>query len=162
MTSPLPPGTAVRVYNDPIEQTQPAFAGTITSVRFNASRMFSHREPWDCSNSVANLGPKAAAWTWGCALEVARDYQAWLVSPLSEALDFVRDWARETGAWKQAEIQAWTQDEALALLVQNVASELRELGADDQPLEKCRAGSDSQVNGHYWEELGELLGEMYL
>lgn len=110
----------------------------MSTVRMNLSAMFSHREPWECSNSVANLGPNAATLTWGCAREVANDHQDWLLSPLADAVEYIKDWARETGAWDRDEIEAWDEIESLALLVQNVASDLRMLGSDDKSfLEEC-------------------------
>ena len=109
----------------------------MTVIRMNLSAMFSHREPWDCSNSQANLGPNAATWTWGCAREVANDHQDWLVSPLADAVEYIKDWARETGAWDREEIEAWDEIESLALLVQNVASDLRLIGSDDHDLAEC-------------------------
>ena len=41
------------------------------TIKVNLTKMFSYREPWDCSNSVANLGDRAGELTWACALEVA-------------------------------------------------------------------------------------------
>jgi hypothetical protein len=50
----------------------------------------------------------------------------------------MQEWAREMGAWDREEIAAWSDEECLALFVQNVASELRTLlGADDNELETC-------------------------
>ena len=109
----------------------------MTVVRMNLTSMFSHREPWDCSNSVANLGPDAARLTWQCAMDVASDHADWLLTPLVDAVNYITTWASETGAWDRAEINKWTAREGLALLVQNVASDLRMLGSDDDTLEAC-------------------------
>ena len=111
----------------------------MTYVTVNLSALFSHREPWDCSNSIANLGPRAGELTWGCAMELAGEHEAWLVSPLSEALDAVRADAHETGAWDREEIEAWSDEECLAYLVQCLASDLRLLSSDEQDLEGCLA-----------------------
>lgn len=134
----------------------------MTTIKINVSAMFSHCEPWDCSNSVANMGPGAARLTWACSIGAAACHEDWLMSPLAEALEFARDWARETGAWDQDEIKAWSDLECLALLVQNVASDMRELGSDDRALIECTSDKDSQVQGHYWLENGQLLGELSL
>jgi hypothetical protein len=117
----------------------------MTYVRMNLTRMFAHHEPWDCCNSVANLGPAAGRLTWQCALEVAERADEWLVGARAKALDYICTWARDTGAWERAEIEGWSEMECLALLVQNVASDLRELGADDEPLSECCYEEGSEV-----------------
>ena len=40
----------------------------------NITKLFRTWEPWDCSNSVANLGPRAAELTWNCAMELDREH----------------------------------------------------------------------------------------
>lgn len=107
------------------------------TIKANVSVMFGHIEPWDVSNSEANLGPRAAALTWGNALEIAASHAEWLLSDLESACEGMRCWARETGAWERAEIEAWSTEECLALFAQNMASELRMLGSDDRDLEEC-------------------------
>jgi len=110
----------------------------MTTIKADVSVMFSAREPWDCSNSQANLGDQAGRLTWACALEVAESADKWLLSDRAEACEGMQEWARETGAWDREEIAAWSDEECLALFVQNVASELRTLlGADDNELETC-------------------------
>lgn len=108
-------------------------------INANVSRMFETDEPWDCSNSVANLGPNAGQMTWQNALEIARLRKYWLRTPVKVACDAMREWAGECGAWEAAEIAAWTTDECLALFVQNIASELQMLGSNDTSLEECAA-----------------------
>ncbi len=127
-------------------------------IKLNLASMFSHREPWDCSNSIANLGPNAAELTWGCALEVARNAREWLLSPLSDTLEAIERWAKATGAWDADEIAAWSDEETLALLVQNVASDLRELGADNEPLEAL-ADDDSEGSTYVYQDRDQILGE---
>lgn len=108
-------------------------------INANVSRMFYCCEPWDCSNSQANLGQNAGQITWRNALMVARDRKRWLRGSVREACDAMREWAGECGAWEAAEIAAWTTDECLALFVQNIASELQMLGSNDTSLEECAA-----------------------
>jgi hypothetical protein len=115
-------------------------------ITVNATAMFSHREPWDCANSVANLGERAGELTWACAMGVARNARDWLVTPLPDALSEIADWAQDTGAWSADEIEAWSDEERLALLVQNVASDLRALGSDDNELETCVGVESEQVS----------------
>lgn len=109
----------------------------MTCVRFNVTIMFNHREPYDCSNNRATLGDQCARLTWTCALEVASAHESWLLSPLEDAVDYILAWAKETGAWDRDEIAGWTDEECLALLVQNVASDMRMLGSDDMSFLEC-------------------------
>ena len=103
---------------------------------FNVSQMFAHHEPWDCSNSQANLGPQAAKLTWACAREVARD--SGLETPITPAVvDAMRDHFRAYGAWDSEDIDAWGAPEMLAMIVQEIASDLRLLGSDDYDLDTC-------------------------
>lgn len=117
-------------------------------ITVNITKLFSHLEPWDCSNSVANLGPLAAQFTWNASLELARSWQDWLKSPLPEALDAVCEDARKTGAWTEEEIADWTEADCLAYLVQTLASDLRLLGSDNDDLLGCLA----TYNGTDWDK----------
>lgn len=101
-------------------------------VRIDLEAMFEHREPWDCANSVANLGPSAAQLTWGCALEIASN-PAWLKE--GDAVAWARNDAAQTGAWD--DVDDWSEAECLAYLVQCVAHDLRLLGSDDCDLSEC-------------------------
>jgi hypothetical protein len=131
-------------------------------VKFNASKMFGHREPWDCSNSQANLGSRAAELTWECAMEVASAHAEWLVTPLADAVDAIRDDAKGYGAWDENEIAAWSDGECLALFVQFVASDLRELGSDDDELGNLTGIENENVNTYLFAEGDTVLGERYL
>lgn len=109
------------------------------TITINCSALFSHREPWDCSNSVANLGDRAGEFTWNCALELAEGYQSWLLSSLPDTTDAVLSDARETGAWDRDELDDWSIEDCLAYLVQTIARELRMLESDDNELFHCVA-----------------------
>lgn len=137
-------------------------------IRLNVSKLFRTTEPWDCSNSVANLGPRAAEYTWAKSLQLAARHEDWLLSPLQDALDYMCRWARETGAWTTQEIQSWSNEECLALLVQNVASDMRTLGADDASLADAVSKASLETSyGVYWvvgdghPDAGEVQGELY-
>lgn len=134
----------------------------MTTIIANLSKMFDSTEPWLVSNSEANLGPNAARYTWSNASSIAARASKWLISDLSDAAECMRDWARETGAWDDTEIAQWSDEYALGLFVQNVASELREcLDVDNQSLADCVAqyastsweGRSVFPIGHY-----EMLG----
>jgi hypothetical protein len=112
-------------------------------ITINVTKMFSHREPWDCSNSIANLGDQAARLTWLCATEVAeqalRDApDNWRVESVGQCMGFAMADAREAG-WDSDEVAAWSEVECLAYLVQCVARDLRMLGSDDHELAECVA-----------------------
>lgn len=125
-----------------------------TTIKANVSLMFESIEPWDVSNSEANLGSNAGSQTWGNALKVGENHTAWLTSDLGAAVEGMRHWARETGAWEEEEIGGWSDVECLASFAQNIASELRDLGADDQDLLDCAGTYSTDVDnecvvGHY-------------
>lgn len=137
------------------------------TIKINVTKMFAHCEPWDCSNSVANLGDHAGRLTWECSLEVAVGFEGWLLTYLMDALEAVRDWAGNTGAWSYEEIKHWSKLDCLALLVQNVASDLRRLGSDNEPLEalvddlEAHADELSYIH-HMYNENNETFAEVYL
>ena len=143
----------------------------MTTISANVSEMFSTIEPWDVSNSVANLGPNAARLTWENAVCVAKTHRTWLTTSLGDASDCMRDWAESTGAWSDDEIAAASDIECLALFVQNVASELRDyLGADDHEFAECArvyAETDWELEGSYpigmyeLNEFGHLTVDYY-
>lgn len=132
-------------------------------------KLFSHLEPWDCSNSVANLGSRAAELTWDCAMELAAKVDEWLLSDRADALNAIVDWACETGAWTLEELQGWSEQECFALLVQNVASDMRLMGSDDlrwpELLEQYNTTdwdtAPEYPNGHLYSKDGRLLYEVY-
>jgi hypothetical protein len=126
------------------------------TVRVNVSRMFAGHEPYNVSNSVANLGDHAGRLTWNNATSIAESWRDWLRCGLRDTCDAVRLWARDTGAWSDAEVNAWKPSECLALLAQNVASDMRENGYDDaeddkawvRDLRKRQEAEDSDASFH--------------
>ena len=107
------------------------------NITINLSKLFALREPWDCSNSVGNLGPRAGELTWGCAMELAAEHAQWLTSDLSDALEAIRANAGACGAWDREDIAQWPAQECLAYLVQCLATDLRMCGSDDNDLAEC-------------------------
>jgi hypothetical protein len=142
----------------------------MTTIKADVSVMFAAREPWDCSNSIANLGDQAGRLTWECALEVAADAGKWLLSDRADALAGIVEWAHDTGAWDEEETAKWSDEDCLALFVQNVASDLREwLDSDNQELESSvhtyettdwdkESGSPT---GHYYIEAAHVTVDYY-
>ena len=85
-------------------------------------------DPWDCSNSVANLGQNAGALTW----QASRRAASALV--LSEGQkEAFRDFVRSSGGWDDEEIAAWDDADLTALRVQWIAGDIREGFGDDLP-----------------------------
>ena len=107
------------------------------TITVNITKLFTTWEPWDCSNSVANLGSRAAELTWNCAMELASKHAQWLLTPMENALELIRHDAGEAGAWTEEEINDWSEQECLAYLVQDLASDMRLLGSDDHDFEHC-------------------------
>lgn len=99
----------------------------------NVSCMFNAFSPCRVSGSQAELGPCAADITWRAALDIAGRHKEWLLCDADKACEDMRRWAKETGAWDEDERNVWSVEECLALFVQNVAFELRMLGADENP-----------------------------
>ena len=110
-----------------------------SNIKANVSVMFETIEPWDVSNSVANLGPRCAALTWSNAMQIAFRHEEWLTSDVDSAACAMCDWAVSTGAWEREETDDWNTYQCLALFVQNIASELRMLGSDNNDLFECVA-----------------------
>jgi hypothetical protein len=129
------------------------------TIHANVTVMFSEIEPCYVSGSVSELGECAEQLTWRNALSIAAKHEDWLLSSLSEAADAMRDWAKETGGWDEDERNGWSDEEALALFVQNVASELRLLGADDDfDLEGVAKAAEDACEG----DAMELVGRYYV
>lgn len=85
-------------------------------------------DPWDCSNSVANLGQNAGKLTW----QASQRHAPALV--LSEGQkEAFRDFVRSSGGWDDEEIDAWPDTELAALCVQWIAGDVRESFGDDLP-----------------------------
>ena len=90
-------------------------------------------DPWDCSNSVANLGQDAGKLTRRASQRHAPALV--LTEGQKEAL---RDFVRSSGGWGDGEIASWPDAELTALCVQWVSGDVREGfgdGVSDDPAE---------------------------
>lgn len=127
-------------------------------IRANASKMFATIEPCYVSGSRFELGDGAADITWRNALRIADNEDRWLLSDKSEAVEDMRQWARATGAWGDEEL---SDRDLMGLFAQNIASELRDMGADDVHLEDL-ADLTSEGAGFYCiSECGDLCVEWH-
>lgn len=131
-----------------------------TNIKANVSRMFTDVEPCHVSGSQAELGPAAGQITWRNAMDVAHRARTWLLSDFDEAAEAMREWALSTGAWEPSKVAVWTDNECLALFVQNIASELRMMGSD-----KCVEIEDlaDVYSGTDWDKEPEYpVGHYYI
>lgn len=78
-------------------------------------------DPWNCCNSVANLGQDARKLTWQASQRAASALV--LTEGQKEAF---RDWVRPSGGWDEEEIEAWSDADLTALCVQWIAGDIRE------------------------------------
>ena len=85
-------------------------------------------DPWDCSNSVANLGQNAGKLAW----QASRSFAPALVLTEGQK-DAFRDWVRSSGGWDDEETAAFSEAELTALCVQWIAGDVRESFGDDLP-----------------------------
>jgi len=139
------------------------------TIKANVTEMFGAVEPCYVSGSIAELGESAGRLTWANALIIAGQRSDWLKSDETEACEAMREWAHDTGAWEKEEIAAWSVDECLALFVQNVASEMRMLGSDDNDFETCAAkyaatdwdNASEYPTGSYFAQDGAVWVDFY-
>ena len=85
-------------------------------------------DPWDCSNSCANLGQNAGKLTWQASQRAAS------ALVLSEGQkDAFRDFVRSSGGWSDEETAAFSDADLTTLCVQWVSGDIREGFGDDLP-----------------------------
>lgn len=106
------------------------------------------------SASCAELGDNAGRITWQNACN-AVDQINLTPEEILEAKDYIRTW----GAWEDEEIDAWTDEETKALIIQSAAGDYREA-------ESC-CWSD-ELNDIDWQgeyrkqaEAGRISGNLY-
>lgn len=86
---------------------------------------FAAATAWDFSHSVAEGGNNAGRNTWNAAKAYRPD-----MLKTDEARGTFRKYLGTFGAWDDAEIAAFTDEELNALLVQMIAGDIREAGFD--------------------------------
>ena len=116
------------------------------------TRMVNEEDMGMLSGSIAELGERAGAITWGNSLEYAADH------PLLETPDQIqeaRDYVKGFGAWDDEEIAGWTDDEVQALIVQLIAGEIREMEHYDDYEAYVAASQAGQVSGSIYQDDAE-------
>jgi len=81
----------------------------------------------DFSASVAEIGNNAARSTWNAVREHSPSYMFVTQDNREEVQSYFRDF----GAWSPDEIAAWSDTDLNALLLQDIAGNVREAGLDD-------------------------------
>lgn len=113
-------------------------------VEVNINRLVTELNSHDLSGSVATHGANVAKETWANACEAAE-------TPLDiEDRDGVRAYFKGFGAWDEAEIAAWSDNELDALVLQYAAGDLNEA-------QSLCAGDG--VGGIDWDEYETLSSE---
>lgn len=79
--------------------------------------------PFDLSNNRATLGDNAGELTWNAAVETSAEI---VLLNTDERKDAFRDFVQSSGGWTREEIDAWTDAELNALLLQWIAGDVRE------------------------------------
>ena len=101
--------------------------------------------PWNCYNSIANLGPGAGKRTWKASQRVAPALI--LTEGQKEAF---RAFVRSSGGWNDEETAAFSDKELTAICVQWIAADIRECFGDDLPDDPAEwdwADYDDQAHG---------------
>jgi hypothetical protein len=95
------------------------------------------------SGSIAELGNSAGRITWNNSLAYAA------ARPLlnAEQIEEARNHFAEYGAWSREEIAAWSEAEVQGLVVQEVASWIRELEHYDSEADYFAAAERGNVSG---------------
>ena len=78
----------------------------------------------DYSASAAEIGADAGRATWGAACDDSDDYPELLAT--DEAREAFRAFVRDSGGWTHDEINAWSDSELRALLIQWISGDARE------------------------------------
>ena len=143
------------------------------NIQINVSRMFAEIEPCYVSGSQAELGPCAGQITWRNATGIGligTRVGSWLLSAIDDAVEGVKEWAEETGAWEHEDIALYSDACCLGLLAQNIASEVRMLGSDEHELEDLAKvyattdwdkGGEYPVGSYYLSPEGDLMCDYY-
>ena len=101
-------------------------------MEINITQFVTNADPFEFSASEAERGPNAGRDTWNNAKVVgAKD----LILTTPEQLDALRDYMRGFGAWKDDEIDGWSEAECNAMFIQEISARMREAGMDEVFLE---------------------------
>jgi hypothetical protein len=91
-------------------------------MEIDITRFFHDAAPMDYSASIAEIGECAGRATWHAAVDDSADF---MLLDTDEKREAARDFFKEFGAWTDEEIEAWSDVEVNALMLQFIASEMR-------------------------------------
>ena len=121
---------------------------------------------FEFSHSRAEGGQNAGPDTWRAAMAEAASTPL-LTTP--DELEAMRDWARSTGAWDDAERASWPPAEINALFLQMVSGDIREAfpnGTEDLTDEDWadyeRRAEEGQCSGGIYRVIEEEIGEEHV
>jgi hypothetical protein len=120
-------------------------------MEIDITEFFQTAAPRDYSASAAELGQNAGAITWGHAVEDSEDYMLLQTEDQRQAF---RDHVSGCGAWDDDEINAWSDIELNALLIQFIAGDIREADLDTE-----NPNWDEYQKG---AEAGQYSGNLFL
>jgi hypothetical protein len=100
------------------------------------------------SGSQAELGRDAGKITWNNSKAYA---EANPILPDDDARDVARQWLQGFGAWSEAEIAAWSNQELDALVIQFIAGDIREMEAFESEAEYQKAAEDGTAGGRIYK-----------
>ena len=83
-------------------------------------------DPWDCSNSRANLGQNAGELTW----QASQSFAPALILTEGQKEEF-EEFVRSSGGWTREEIASWSDTYLTALCVQWISGDVRNGFRDD-------------------------------
>ena len=112
--------------------------------------------PMDYSASMAEIGADAGPCTWRAACEDAPDYA---LLQYADELQAMRDFARSSGGWTAAELQAMPDDEIRALFLQWISGDLREMFPGRRPLAGLTDAEWQDAESR--QESGQCPGNIY-
>jgi hypothetical protein len=95
------------------------------SLELKITEFFDCADPFTYSHSIAEGGPHAGRNTWQAAKDA--DFQ---LLTTDDAREEFRQHIKDFGAWDDAQIAAYTDNELNALCIQLVSGDIREAGLD--------------------------------
>lgn len=106
--------------------------------------------PMDFSASVAEIGNNAGRDTWSAAIEESADLD---LLDTEEKRIAARAYFQTFGAWDSEEVNAWTNTELNALLIQCISGDIREASEylEQSPVNWAGYAADENKGGNMYQ-----------
>lgn len=117
-------------------------------MELNITAFVREQDMFDFSHSAAEGGHTAGTDTWRAAIAASPTY----MFVTDDTRDDIREWAAAFGAWEREEIDAWSDVELNALVLQFAAGDVRAMeatGNDDEP-----EGNVYRADGEWFMYIG--------